>query len=73
MNTSDAATWVLSGEDHFVIFGNKVCKGPVYSQYKYIPVIRVGGDFYHLKYIEGVPTADYNSRVYVDEKLNICE
>lgn len=73
MKANEAAMWVLNNEDNFVIFGKRVCKGPIYEEYSYVPVIRVGGNFYHIKYKEGCPKADYDSPVYVDTNFNIVE
>lgn len=73
MNAREAALWVLQSEDQYLIWCNKVIRGPVLEEYKYQPVVKVGGTFYRIRYENGEPKADYDSPVYVDEQLNIIE
>lgn len=74
MKAEEAALWVLNGENNFVIFGGKVCKGPIYEEYSYVPVVKVGEYFYHVNWEKGQPKVDYGTPpVYVDENFNIVE
>lgn len=73
IKANEAALWVLRGEDFFVILENRIIKGSIYMENEFTPVIRVGGSFYHIKYENGEPKADYTSPIVVDNELNIIE
>lgn len=73
MNAKEAAFWVMSHEDNFVLLGNKVMRGSIYAEYTYIPLRRVNDTFYHIKYEKGEAVIDYTSPVYVDDSLTVID
>lgn len=72
MTANEAAGWVLASEDNYVILNKRiVIRGPIYeykfSEVPYVPVIRVKGTFYHVKYENCLPMVDYSAPIEVDE------
>lgn len=73
MNAREAALWVLQSEEHFVLLGKRIIRGHIYEEYTYLPVMRVGGTFYHMKYEDKELKVDYSMPIFVDEQLNVVE
>lgn len=73
IKANEAACWVLQSEEHFVLLGKRIIRGPIYEEYTYLPVMRVGGTFYHIKYEDKELKVDYSMPIFVDKQLNIVE